>query len=89
MAKLKRISNKTFYRRLRLFYIRKTILWSSFSALKLDTFKFYACNKTNIKVAAVSKDIKVAYFSKIDFEDNLFKENCAHLLSICSLQSQK
>ena len=43
----------------------------------------------NIKVAAVSNNIKVAYFSKIDFEGNLSNENCAHLLSICSLQSQK
>ena len=43
----------------------------------------------NIKVAAVPNDIKVAYFSKIDFEGNLFNNNCAHLLSIYSLQSQK
>ena len=42
-----------------------------------------------IKVAAVSNDIKVAYFSKIDFEGNLFNENCAHLQSIYPLQSQK
>ena len=34
------------------------------------------------KVAAVSKEIKVAYFSKIDFKGNVFNENCAHLLSI-------
>ena len=33
----------------------------------------------NIKVAAMSNDIKVAYFSKIYFEGNLFNENCAHL----------
>ena len=43
----------------------------------------------NIKVAAVSNDIKVAYFSKIDFEGNPFNENCAHLQSIYPLQSQK
>ena len=43
----------------------------------------------SIKAAAVSNDSKVAYFSKIDFEGNLFNENCAHLLSIYSLQSQK
>ena len=43
----------------------------------------------NIKVAAVSNDIIVAYFSKINFEGNLFNENCAHLQSIYSLQSQK
>ena len=43
----------------------------------------------NIKVAAVSNDIKVAYFSKIDFDGNLFNENCAHLQSIYSLRSQK
>ena len=36
----------------------------------------------NIKAAAVSNDIKVAYFSKIDFEANLFNENCAHLQSM-------
>ena len=39
--------------------------------------------------AAVSNDIKIAYFSKIDFEFNLFNENCAHLLSIYPRQSQK
>ena len=39
----------------------------------------------NIKVAAVSSDIKAAYFSKIDFEGNLFNENYAHLQSIHSL----
>ena len=39
----------------------------------------------NIKVAAVLNDIKDAYFSKIDFEGNLFKENCSHLLSIYPL----
>ena len=43
----------------------------------------------NIKIAAVSNDIKVAYFSKIDFEGNLFNKNCAHLQSIYPLQSQK
>ena len=42
-----------------------------------------------IKVAAVSNDIKVAYFRKIDFEGNVFNENWAHLLSIYPLQSQK
>ena len=67
----------------------KLFLKSSFSVLKLDIFKFYACNKLYIKVAAVSNDIKVAYFSKIDFEGNLFDENCAHLLSIYPLQSQQ
>ena len=41
-----------------------------------------------IKVAAVSNDIKLAYFSKIDFEGNLFNENWAHLLSVYPLQSQ-
>ena len=76
MTKLKHLSNKLF-------------LKSSFSALKLDIFKFYACNKMCIKVAAVSNDIKVAYFSKIDFEDNLLNENYARLLSIYLLQSQK
>ena len=35
-----------------------------------------------IKVVAVPNDIKVAYFSKIDFEDNLFNKNFAQLLSI-------
>ena len=39
----------------------------------------------NIKVAAVSHDIKVAHFSKIDFEANLFNKNCANLLSIYPL----
>ena len=43
----------------------------------------------NIKVAGVSNDIKVAYFSKTDFEGNLFNENCAHLQSIYPLLSQK
>ena len=43
----------------------------------------------NIKVAAVSNDTKAACFSKIDFEGNLFNENCAHLQSLFSLQSQK
>ena len=38
-----------------------------------------------IKVVAVSNDIKAAYFSKIDFEVNLFNENCAHLLRIYPL----
>ena len=42
-----------------------------------------------IKAEAGSNDIKVAYFSKIDFEGNLFNENRAHLLSIYPLQSQK
>ena len=42
-----------------------------------------------IKVEAVSNGIKAAYFCKIDFEGNLFNENCAHLLSIYPLQSQK
>ena len=67
----------------------KLFLKSSFSALKLDIFKFYACNKMCIKVAAMSNDIKVAYFSKIDFKGNLFNENCARLLRIYPLQSQK
>ena len=43
----------------------------------------------NIKVAAESNDIKVAYFCKIDIEGNLFNENCAHLLSIYPVQSLK
>ena len=42
-----------------------------------------------IKVAAVSNDIEVAYFCKIDIKGNLFNENCARLLSIYPLQSQK
>ena len=42
-----------------------------------------------IKVAAVSNHFKVAYFSKIDFEGNLFNENCAHLLSIYPHKSEK
>ena len=42
-----------------------------------------------IKVEAVSNGIKAAYFCKIDFEGNLFNENCGHLLSIYPLQSQK
>ena len=66
MTKLN-VSQKERFRQLRLFFIGKTIPQSSFSALNLDIFKFYACNKMNIKVAAVSNDIKVAYFSKIDF----------------------
>ena len=36
----------------------------------------------NIKAAAMSNDIKVAYFSKIYFEGNLFNKNWAHLQSI-------
>ena len=67
----------------------KLVQKSSFSALKLDVFKFYTRNKMYIKVAAESNDIEVAYFSKIDFEGNLFNENCAYLLSIYPLQSQK
>ena len=43
----------------------------------------------NIKVEAVSNDTKVEYFGKIDFEGNLFNENCAHLKSIYPLKSQK
>ena len=43
----------------------------------------------NSKVAAVSNDIKAAYFSKIDFGGNQLNENCAHLQSIYPLQSQK
>ena len=39
----------------------------------------------HIKAAAVSNDIKIAYFGKIEFECNLFYENCAHLLSIYPL----
>ena len=35
-----------------------------------------------LKVEAVSNDIKVAYFSKIDFQGNLFNENSAHLLYV-------
>ena len=42
-----------------------------------------------IKVEAVSNGIKAVYFCKIDFEGNLFKKNCGHLLSINPLQSQK
>ena len=43
-----------------------------------------------IKAAAELNNIKIAYFSiKIDFEYNLFNKNCANLLSIYPLQSQK
>ena len=89
MTKLKRLSNKTFYDSFSYFILGKTIPEVQFSAPKLDIFKFHACNKMYIKVAAVSNDIKVAYFSKIDFEGTLYNENCAHLLNIYPLQSQK
>ena len=42
-----------------------------------------------IKVAAVLNDTKVAFFSKIDFECNLFNKNCAHLQNIYRFQSLK
>ena len=71
------------------FILGKTIPEVQFYALKLDMLAFYACNKMCIKVAAVSKDIKIAYFSKIDFERNLCNEDCANLLSIYPFQSQK
>ena len=67
----------------------KLFLKSNFFAAKLDMFKFYAWNKMYIKTTAVSNDINMAYFSKIDFECNLFKENCADLLCIYPLQLQK
>ena len=90
MTKLKWLSNKTFYDSFGYCILGKTtFMKSSFSALKLDIFTFYACNKMYIQVAAVSNDIKVEYFSKTDFEGNVFNENCAHLLSIYPLQSQK
>ena len=63
----------------------KTIPDVLFYALKLDIFTFYAGKKMYIKATAVSNDIKIAYFSKIDFECNLFNKNCANLLSIHSL----
>ena len=44
-------------------------------------FTFFACDKMYIKATGLN-DIKIAYFSKIDFECNLFNENCANLLSI-------
>ena len=47
--------------------------------------KFFACNKLRFQAPAVSNDIKIAYFSKTDFERNLFNENCANLLSIYPL----
>ena len=90
MTKLKRLSIQRFTAASAILFSAKLFLKSSFSAPKLDIFKFYACNKMYIKVATLSNDIKVAYCSKIDFEGNLFNENCAHLLSIYKpLQSQK
>ena len=71
------------------FILFKTISDVLFYALKLDISTLYAGKKMYIKVAAVPNDIKIAYFSKIDFESNLFNENCANLLSIYPLQSQK
>ena len=44
---------------------------------------------SRVKVAAVSNDVKVGYFNKIDFEENLFNKNCAHLLTVYPLQLQK
>ena len=62
------------------FILVKTIPEVQFYALKLDITTFCAWNKICIKAAAVSNDIKIAYFSEIDFECNLFNE---------TLQSQK
>ena len=39
-----------------------------------------------IKAAAVPHDIKIACFSKIDFECSLFNENSGNLLSTYPLQ---
>ena len=46
------------------FVCGKTIPEGQFYALKLNMFTFCACNKMFIIAAAVSNDIKIAYFSK-------------------------
>ena len=67
------------------FIFGKSLSEVQFYALKLDTFTFYACNKMYIRASvAVLNHIKITYFSKIDFERNLFNVNCANLLSTAS-----
>ena len=75
MIKSKPLSNKMFDDSFVYFILGKTMTEIQFYALKLDMFMFYACNKLYIKAATVSNDIKIAYFSKISFECNLFNEN--------------
>ena len=50
---------------------------------------FYACIKMYIKAAAVSNNTEIAYFSKINFECNLYNINCTNLLSVYPLKPQK
>ena len=86
----KRLPNRIFPDSFGYFILGKTIHEVQCYALKLDVVTFFACNQMYIKAAAELNNIKIAYFSiKIDFEYNLFNKNCANLLSIYPLQSQK
>ena len=84
MTKLKRLSNKTFYNGFGYFILGKTIPEVQFFCSKTWIYLSFtlATKCMYIKVEAVSNDIKVAYFSEIDFEGNLFNENSAHLLYV-------
>ena len=65
---------KYFTTALDILFLAILFLKSNFYGAKLDKFKFYACNKMYIKAATVSNDIKIAYFSKTDFERNLLRK---------------
>ena len=66
MTELKRLSNKCFTTAAAILFWVKLFLKFSFSALKLDIFRFYAYNKMHIKVAAVTNDIKLLILVKLN-----------------------